>query len=179
MCLPFLAPLGTMMGASAATAASVGTMSAFSMGSTVLGGVMSANASRQQGAIAQQVANNNATIAGYQATDAQRRADDESMAIRRKASSLAGTQRATMAARGLDLTGGTPAQLLGETDFFGEQDQQTARYNGKVEAWSRRAQASNMQAEGAAAASAGRTQAFSTLLTTGGSVAEKWMRYQR
>ncbi len=167
------------MGASAATAASVGTMSAISMGSTILGGVMSANAARQQGAIAQQVAKNNATIAEYQATDATRRADEEAMAVRRKSSQLEGTQRSMMAARGLDLTGGTPAQLLSETDFFGEQDQATARYNGKVEAWGKRAQASNMQAEGAAAAAAGRTQAFSTLLTTGGSVADKWYRYSK
>lgn len=152
-------------------------MQGLSLGASVLGGVMSANGASQQGAIAQQVANNNATIAEYQATDAQRRAGEEALAVRRKASQLSGTQRATMAARGLDLTGGTPAQLLGETDFFGEQDQKTAKYNGDVEAWGRRAQASNMRAEGAAAASAGRTNAFSTLLATGGSVADKWYRY--
>jgi len=177
MCDPItFAAMGSAV--SSATAA-VGGMQGIGLASTVLGGVMSANAASQQGRVAQQVANNNATIAEYQATDAKRRSDEEAMAVRRKASSLAGTQRAVMAARGLDLTGGTPAQLLGETDFFGEQDQQTARYNGAVEAWGKRAQAGNMRAEGAAAASAGRTQAFSTLLTTAGSVGDKWYRYKK
>lgn len=178
MCEPITAALSAAASSASAAIGSMGWMQGISLGTTVLGGITSANAARQEGAIAQQVANNNATIMEYQATDAKRRADEEAIAIRRKASQLSGTQRAAMAARGLDLTGGTPAQLLGETDFFGEQDVQTARYNGEVEAWGKRASASNTRAGGAAAAAAGRTQAFSTLLTTGGSVAEKWYRYK-
>jgi hypothetical protein len=177
MCEPITAAFSALASSATAAVGSMSVMQGISLGATVLGGISSSNAARQQGAIAQQVANNNATIAEYQATDAQRRAGEEALAVRRKASQLSGTQRATMAARGLDLTGGTPAQLLGETDFFGEQDQKTAKYNGDVEAWGRRAQAGNMRAEGAAAASAGRTNAFNTLLSTGGSVADKWYRY--
>ena len=174
MCEPTLI---ATIGSAVSSIGSSGALSAISLGSTIIGGVMSANAANQQGRVAQQVAKNNATIAEYQATDAVRRGSEEANAIRRRASQLEGTQRATMAARGLDLTGGTPQQLLDETNFFGEADQRTARYNGSVEAWGKRAQASNMRAEGAAAASAGRTQAFSTLLGTGGTVADKWYRY--
>lgn len=148
-------------------------MAAALIASAVAGGV-SAYGQYQQGKAQEQIAKNNAVVAGYQAQDASRRGEEEAMRIRRQASQLRGQQRARFAAGGLDLSEGTPGDIIDQTDFFGQVDQNTARYNAGLEAWGHRARASNLRAEGANAAVAGRTQAFSTLLSTAGSVADKW-----
>lgn len=170
MCLPFLAPLGAMMGASAASAAAVGTMTA----ATMAAGALSAYGTYQQGQTAKAVAQNNQVMAEYAAQDAQRRGEKEVHELRMRAAQLKGTQRATMASRGLDLSEGTPADILDQTDFFAQIDQDTARHNARKDAWRYRAEGTAQRAQGDAAARQANIGAFSTLLTTAGSVASKW-----
>lgn len=164
------------LGASAAalTAAQTATL-ALAAGS----GVMSAAGMYQQGQMQKQVAANNATMAEYAAQDAQRRGELEAQAVQRKAAGLKGTQRAMMASRGLDLGTGTPAEILDQTDFFAETDVATARGNAARDAWSYRAQAQDLRQQGNFAARNANLQAFSTLLGSAGSVADKWSVYTR
>lgn len=141
---------------------------------TAAAGTVSAVSSYQQGQVAKQIARNNATMAEYAAQDAQRRGEEEAASIQRKAAGLKGTQRSLMAARGLDLGVGTAAEIQDQTDFFGETDAATARYNAARDAWAYRAQGQDMRQQGKWAARNANMQAFSTLLGTAGSVAGKW-----
>ena len=145
---------------------------------TAVAGTTQAVGQYQQGQVAKQMANYNATMAEYAAQDAQRRGEEDAQAIQRKAAGLKGTQRAMMAARGLDLGVGTAAEIQDQTDFFGEMDAATARGNAAREAWSMRAKGEQERFGGRMAARNANMQAFSTLLGTAGSVAGKWNTYK-
>ena len=89
------------------------------------------------------VARNNETTAQWQAEDAERRGNEAKAATRRKYAALEGTQRATLSARGLDISEGSANALLQDTSFFGEYDQNTVRANAAREAWGYKVQAGN------------------------------------
>lgn len=131
----------------------------------------------QQGQVAKQVGRNNQIMAEYAAQDALQRGDQEANAALRRARLTAGTQRATMAARGLDLTEGSPADLLDQTSFFGEQDAATARLNARREAWASRVQGTNAAREGRLAARNANLSALGTVLTGSTRVADTWYRH--
>ncbi len=173
------AGVGTAAGATAlGLGAALSAPMAITLGLTAGAGIMGAASAYQQGQTAQKVAENNARMAEYAAEDAQRRGEENVQNIQRQASQLTGRQRGLMASRGLDLGVGTPSEILTQTDFFTDVDVGTARDNAAREAWASRAEASNMRAEGAAAMANARSQAFSTLLGTAGSVAGKWYNYR-
>lgn len=117
-------------------------------------------------------AQNNQVIAGVQADDALRRGELNSQDAQRKAAITGGAQRAGFAARGLDLNAGTPANLLEQTNFFGQVDSNTARFNAKKEAWGYQ---NNASAFGAQAANSNPGAATaSSLIGSAGAVAGKW-----
>ena len=89
------------------------------------------------------VARNNETTAQWQAEDAERRGNEARAATRRKYAAIEGTQRATLSARGLDISEGSANALLQDTSFFGEYDQNTVRANAAREAWGYKVQAGN------------------------------------
>ena len=144
------------------------------MAAMAVGGGVSAFSAIQQGKTAQKVANNNATMAEYAAQDAQKRGEEDAMAVQRKAAALKSSQRVGLAANGLDLSYGTAADLQDQTDFFAQSDAATARTNASREAWRLRAGGEQDRAAGAAARSNANLQAAGTLLSTAGSVAGKW-----
>jgi hypothetical protein len=177
-----LTAAGTGTAAGAAALGMSGALTAaqaLTLGATLGSGVMAAGSMYQQGQMQKQVAANNATMAEYAALDAQRRGEQDAQSIQRKAAGLKGTQRAMMASRGLDLGTGTPAEILDQTDFFAETDVATARGNAARDAWSYRAQAQDLRQQGNFAARNANLQAFSTLLGSAGSVADKWSVYTR
>lgn len=146
------------------------------MAAMAVGGGVSAFSAIQQGKTAQQVANNNATMAEYAAQDAQKRGEEDAMAVQRKAAALKSSQRVGLAANGLDLSYGTAADLQDQTDFFAQSDAATARTNASREAWRLRAGGEQDRAAGSAARSNANLQAAGTLLSTAGSVAGKWYK---
>lgn len=145
---------------------------------TAASAAMSAVGQYQQGQAAKQVGRNNQIMSEYAAQDALRRGEDEAIAARRQAAQVRGGQRAAMAARGLDLTAGTPAELIDQTDFFGEQDVRTVRGNAARDAWSARTQGAQAAAEGRAAASQGTLGAAGSILGGAAQVADQWYRYK-
>lgn len=121
------------------------------------------------------VAENNADIAEYKAQDAEQRGEKAAQDARHRGLLVEGAQRASMAARGLDLSEGTPNNILGQTDFFTQSDAATARTNGRKEAWGARAQKANYQME-ADSINPGLTLAGS-LIGSASKVASKWYSY--
>lgn len=184
MCEPVT--LGALAGTLAGGAGAAGTfgtaltaMQAISLGASVGGAVMSAGAAYQQGQVAKQVAQNNATMAEYAAQDAVRRGEEEAQAVQRKGATLKSAQRVSLAARGLDLGYGTAGDLQDQTDFFSQSDVATTRSNAAREAWSMRARGENARQEGLWAAREGTMRAAGTLLAGAGQVSDKWYRYGR
>ena len=147
------------------------------LATTALSGAMAAKGAYDQGQVAKQVGRNNQIMAEYAAQDALRRGDEDASKIRQRGSQIKGAQRASMAAKGLDLGVGTSAELVDQTDFFSETDQTTARGNAQRSAWSARAGGANARAQGDAAAQQGNLSAFSTVLGTAGQVSSKWNEY--
>lgn len=146
---------------------------------TIGSGIMQFMGAQAQASAAEQVARNNQQMAEYAAEDAQRRGEKEVQETQRRAAQLRGTQRSMMAARGLDLSVGTPADILDQTEFFASQDVATSRTNARREAWAVRADAANQSAAARAEASRLRMGSFGSLLGTATSVADKWDRYTR
>lgn len=98
-----------------------------------------------------------------------------------KTAQLKGSQRAAMAANGVDLGGDSAVNVLTSTDVMGEADANTIHANAVRSAWGYRTQATNMQNDAlmkraqASSISPG-TSAFNSLLTSASSVSDKWMK---
>lgn len=149
-------------------------LAAVAAAASIAGAGVAAYGMVQQGKTTQQVADNNAKMAEYAAQDAQKRGEEDAMAVQRKAAALKSSQRVAMAANGLDLTYGTAADLQDQTDFFAQSDAATARTNASREAWRLRAGGEQDRAAGAAARSNANLSAAGTLISAAGSVASKW-----
>ena len=97
---------------------------------------------------------------------------------------LKGTQRASMAANGIDLGEGTAAQILTSTDVMGEIDANTIQANAVRSAWGYRTQAVN-QTNQASMSRAGADaispfgSAATSLLSSAGAVAGNWYQYNK
>lgn len=99
--------------------------------------------------------------------------------IRLKTAQLKSTQRASMAANGIDLGSDTAVNILTSTDLMGEIDAQTANINAVRSAWGYRTQAANFGADAAFKSASADTispsSAFTTsLLGNAGQVAMNW-----
>lgn len=123
------------------------------------------------------VARNNATMAEYAAADATRRGELEAQRVQRQTSQVVGSQRAGFAAKGLDISDGTPGDIIDQTNFFGKADAATARYNGKVEAWGKQNQANGFRSQASAAEYNGNMAVAGDLISGAGAVADKWYQY--
>lgn len=119
----------------------------------------------------------NARYAEYGAQDAARRGELESQKVTRRTAQIRGSQRASMAARGLDISEGSPLEILAETDYFGALDANTVKENTSREIYGFRASAANDRA---------RAKAINPWLSAGGSalagagaVADRWYQYKK
>jgi hypothetical protein len=126
-----------------------------------------ANAQIQAGKYQGKVDENNAQLADYQAQNTALAGSIEEERQRAKVRQMVGTQRAALAANGLDLSEGTPLDLVVETAAVGTEDALNIRYNAMREAWGYRAQAQGYRDKAKYDRAAGRSGAFGTLLTTG------------
>lgn len=144
-----------------------------------------------QGAEAQQraykysaaTASRQAEIQRYQAKDAIERGQHTEAVIGLKAGALKGSQRASLAGRGIDIGEGTPLDILTSTDYMKEVDFGTARRNSQSEAWLHKENAKAYDAESEMySEAAGNVSPFSSaagsLLTGAGQVASSWYRWR-
>lgn len=109
--------------------------------------VAGASASYKQSQNKKDAATYNAMIAEQQAVDATDQGERDAIQARREANQMIGAQRAAFSARGIDISDGTAADLIDQTDFFGQMDQTTARKNAAKRAWNIRAQKQGYQME--------------------------------
>lgn len=178
MCV--VAALGAL-GVAAETAATISTVmqvagSAFSF----IRQMQQTEAQNKQADYNAAVARNNAKLAEYQAEDAQVRGEQEAVANQRRTLALRGNQRATMAARGLDLTAGTPQSLIDQTDYFSQVDEGTIRLNADKESYTKRVQGQNATTEAQAFESSKRSPLLAgatSLLSSASAVDSKWNSY--
>lgn len=148
------------------------------IGSTV--GAYKKSSGEQQGYQFQStIAKKNAAIAEMQSKDAMLRGVKDEQNVRMRTAQVASTQRASMAARGIDIGEGSPLNILTDTAFMGERDALTARDNSAKEVWGFQTQAQNYRDNASvldwrADQTSPGTDAFATLLTGGGKVASSW-----
>lgn len=143
---------------------------------SMAGAGVSAYGQYQQAQAMKDAANYNRKVAEIQAADARDRGAVEQEQLGRKIGALRGQQTANMAANGLDLSSGTPAALLAQTDYYGLEDQRTLATNIEREAsgFGNRARLAGMQADGIDPwMSAG-----GSLLSNAGAVADRWYKYK-
>lgn len=125
------------------------------------------------------VADNNSALAKLQASDAIQRGQTAEVNSELKTRQLQGHQAAMMAANGVDLSSGSPLNILSDTEFMGANDAGVIARNAAREAWGYNVQAQNYSSnanlfrERADMESPDRAAATS-LLTDGGQVARRW-----
>lgn len=170
------AGIATYAGATA-TVVGLTTLETVALASTVASGVMAAGGAIKQGQAQKaqanyqsQVEKNNATIAGWQAEDATKRGAIAEQRQRLQVARLAGTQRAAYGSSGVELSSGSPLDVLGDTAQLGELDALTIRSNAEREAYGFRAQQSNLTAQSGLTQLAGRDAVQASYISAGSSL---------
>lgn len=138
------------------------------------GQIQSADAAAQAANMSAQINQRNAEFADRRARDALLRGQEEEQRVRQEGHQLKGRQTVGMAAAGLDLSFGSPLDVLVDTQIGMELDSMRARRNAALEAedfdrqaWSYRAQAGLDKSEASAARTGGMIGAAGTLLSGG------------
>ncbi len=139
---------------------------------SAVGAIQQANAQADAANHQAAVARRNAKLEEVKARDAIVRGGDEIRKNQRRTNELLGTQRAAMAANGLDVTYGSPLDAAVDTAMLGELDEITLNanrhneaYDHKITAWNYKNEAELKSAEARNAKSAGAINAFGSLLT--------------
>ncbi|OPX89060.1 MAG: hypothetical protein A4E53_01668 [Pelotomaculum sp. PtaB.Bin104] len=109
----------------------------------------------------------NSKLADFQAKDAERRGVEEANAYRVKVKQLIGSQRAAMAAQGIEINADSALEIQEETAALGEQDAMTIKNNAFLEATGYRIQALDYRSQSRYAEISGKARARNTLLTGG------------
>jgi hypothetical protein len=141
----------------------------------------SSTATRQAYDYQAQVSRNNAQLAATMAHDATHRGVDAEAQQKLKTGLAVSSQRASMAARGLDLAEGTPLDILVGTEYVGQMEARIIRQNADREAWGYRRKAQDERANSELLSwRADRENpglsAASTLLSGAGQVATNWRK---
>ena len=157
---------------------------------TIANGFMNYRGNRNAEAAAKAEGNFQAGVLGLNADLADRAAEDSILRGKEAANKsraatrqLAGAQRATLAAQGIDINTGSAADLQLETQDLGELDvltisnnAQREAYGYKVESWNDRQQAKLALMGARNRAGAYHNQGISTLITTAASLGDQYNR---
>ena len=136
-------------------------------GSSLAGGIAQGEAAQAAGDFSARQSEANARLQEMQATDVEKRGKKEAQLHRRKVRGLIGSQRAALAAQGLDVNTGTAQDVQLETAQFGEEDAATIRKNAIREAYGLRVGAVNTRSQGKFDQIAGRASKRTSYLTGG------------
>lgn len=155
------------------------------------GAVMQASAAAQASAAQKQayeyqaaVSRNNQKIAEWQAQNEIAKGEEAQVEQRRKIAALKGSQRAGLAAKGLDISTGSALNILTDTDYLGELDVQNIKSNAERNAWAARVQGSNEAANAQLLSMRAEAEnplltGAGSLLTGAGAVADRWYYYNK
>jgi hypothetical protein len=149
-------------------------MMALTIGSTIMGAAGQMQQTQATAAADRynaQIADMNARLAERRAKDAIERGAKEEQRKRMEVAKIVGAQKAAMAASGVDLTFGSPLDVIVDTAVLGELDALTIRSNAyreahdhRVDAVSRRAGAQLHRMQARSATAGGYLQAAGTIL---------------
>lgn len=124
-------------------------------------------AQKAQGAYQKSIAESNKKFAEIQADEAIKLGNLSANQQRAKTQEVIASQKAALAAQGIELDSGTAETLLKSTASLGELDAVNISNNAWREAWGYKAQAQNYSAEGRAIDLTTKNLARSTLITGG------------
>lgn len=136
--------------------------------------VVSTASAYQQGQYQEDIAEYNARVSENEATRVRNIGVDEENKQRRQTAELISRQRTQLAASGVDIGTGSALQLQEDAALLGEIDALNIRENFAEQATALERGTVSGRSQGRAAARAGTTQAFGTLLSGGAKVAGKW-----
>lgn len=125
------------------------------------------NAAKSQGEFQKQQAEQNARLAEMQAKETEAAGEKQADQHRAKVRALIGSQKAGLAAQGIDIGAGSAVELFGQTAEAGEDDAATIRLNAYRQAYGIRQQGMNTKNQGQFDYLSGRAEARNTLLTGG------------
>lgn len=145
---------------------------------TAASGVAAAQAAKQQGETAADIAKYNADTQHFAAQDTIARGDVAAEEQRRKVLQVQGQQKAGLGAMGVDTSTGSAALVQEDTVRMGALDVATIRANAARQAWGLENQASIDLMQGAAEKQRGKNLYTGTLLTTGAQVANGYYGYK-
>jgi hypothetical protein len=106
----------------------------------------------------------NSSFSDMQAQQSLRRGDASARSILRKTRSLVGSQRAVLAAQGIDVDSGSAIDITEDSRVLGEMDALTVKNNAWMEAWGFRSQAEIYRSQGRMAQAESRSKARNTLI---------------
>lgn len=129
---------------------------------------------RDQAGFQRRALEQNAALSRARAQDALDRGYEAEVAHRRSVRRLQGSQRAAMGAQGLDLSRGTPLDVVSETGALGALDALTIRNNARREALGYQQEAGNYDIQRELARSTARNRIGSTILTGGMQAVRDW-----
>lgn len=124
-------------------------------------------AAQQEGEFKASSLRQNAQLARLQAEDAMSRGQSGSIQIASRAKSMIGSQRAALAAQGIDIGSGSALDIQANTAQLAEMDAMTVRVNAAREAWGFDVQAVNYENQARLAETAAENKIRSSLLTGG------------
>lgn len=153
-------------------------LSNIGMATTALGTYQQMKATQQQANYDTAIANQNANIAQQQSVAAGQAGAQEQSQIRQKERQVAGSQKAQLSSNGLDISSGSPLDLLTDTAQQSQKDVDTSRYNTAINMWGYDTQTANYRAQAQAAKQAGKNARTSTLLTGLTSLAKQYQGYK-
>lgn len=159
-------------------------LSVAGMFSDAVGSYYGAKSKKSQLEFEASIAETNARLSETAAQQELRRGEFEIGQVTRKAGQVKGSQRASMAANGIDLGVGSAAELQASTDLMKEVDRNQIEANAISSAWGYRTQATNYQNEarmsraGASSINAG-SAAYGSLLGSAGSVSSQWYQLRK
>lgn len=140
----------------------------------VAGLVLGAYAQHENAEHMKDVARFNAREGENEAVRTRNQGHQEEVTHRQKVEQLRSEQRANFAANNVDLNTGSAADVIGDTELFGEVDSLRIRTNYQEQAAALERGSSLVRSQGDAASRAGKLQAGGTLLQGAGTVSSKW-----
>lgn len=146
---------------------------------SVAGTAMTAYGSIQQGKAAKAQGEYNARVSENNAQRARNKGTDQENNFRLKTQQLRKQQEAQFGANGVQLGSGSAADILADTDNFGEVDALNIRSNTDSEVEGYLTDANNSRIQGNNAQRAGNVGAFSSVLSNVGTVSSKWYRHKK
>lgn len=152
--------------AALSTAALVG-VSALSAGTSLYSASQQAEAGKKESEFNAAQMDMNARLAARQGEDAIGRGDKEAATYRDKVNQTVGSQRAALAAQGIDVNSGSAAEVQLDTKAMGEKDAMTIKNNAWREAWGYKVEAQNNRGSASMTRQAGENRYNNTLLTGG------------